>query len=799
MVARAAPRPIPERPYVLLLSESLRGVQTCAAQLAASGVETLISDARTADGMFDPLESITELLPSVTVLELGEPYLDVWPFTLARRQEPTLHPVVAVTATAPGARSLQGLVSAVLGKPVSTRALCSAVLRVLASQPPRTPEPQGPRTESAACLHLPSGTARGLKEAATLAAGLLGVRAAAIVRPSELGKPGGAPVVLAGDPAFRWDSALLDHAAGLPVPVLLGDVRNEASFRNVPSVTRGTVRFLASTPLRVSASGPSMGTLVLCDPRPRGPAHDDAFALRTLGERLAVELMAHVTAEAQAKPVAPSTGSAELVERPRFVETLQAELQARGHRLGLLWIRKESRDDVQAPAMRAKVEALVARILGRGALLTVYDDNDIAGLLRDAPRARSEEAALALQAALDEVVSGAWKVGLAIGRATDNAEALVARAVRVSRGERTVQTRPLPYADTSGQLGLVGPPAAGGTQVRGSAPGREPPPMVIQAAAIVEDGLPANTVVDGRYRLLYEIGRGGMGIVYLAEEVRLRRHVAVKVLRPEVASEPLYRDHFLREGVLLAAIDHQSVLPIYAVGEHERLPFLVTPFIDGESLADRLEAVQRGGVPAPSSAEVARICRDIAAALAALHQKGIVHRDVKPSNILLRRQSDRVLLCDFGVAVQLDEGALRGRLVAGTLGFIAPEVLKDPNAVSAQTDIYALGAVGLCLTTGANPFIGDDINSTLARQMSVPPVKHDDSTDGGLLSLLSWLVQPAQLDRPKNCEEVERAFDSIRIRLLAPARSATPTPPRQTPAARHGDVTSWARKHPTDP
>src|SRR5687768_819164 len=149
----------------------------------------------------------------------------------------------------------------------------------------------------------------------------------------------------------------------------------------------------------------------------------------------------------------------------------------------------------------------------------------------------------------------------------------------------------------------------------------------------------------GRYSIDRELGRGGMGVVYLAREVHLDRLVAIKLLPPERAATPGLRARFLREARLAAKLSHPNIIPIHAVEETGEFVFFVMSYIEGETLAQRV--LTRGPLP---SAEGARVLREVAWALAYAHGQGVVHRDIKPDNVLLEGATNRVLVADFGIA-----------------------------------------------------------------------------------------------------------------------------------------------------
>lgn len=220
----------------------------------------------------------------------------------------------------------------------------------------------------------------------------------------------------------------------------------------------------------------------------------------------------------------------------------------------------------------------------------------------------------------------------------------------------------------------------------------------------------------GRYSLDREIGRGGMGVVFLAREVHLDRLVAIKVLPPERAAEPSLRERFLREVRLAAKLSHPNIIPIHAVEERDGFVFFVMAFIDGETLTDRVR--HRGPL---SGSEGARVFREVAWALGYAHEQGFVHRDVKPDNILIERATGRVLVADFGIAAALGESSAEG--VTGTPEFMSPEqVLGQP--LDGRTDIYGLGASAFFAFSGRFPFEGDTATEILAKQVAsaAPPL-----------------------------------------------------------------------------
>jgi serine/threonine protein kinase len=233
--------------------------------------------------------------------------------------------------------------------------------------------------------------------------------------------------------------------------------------------------------------------------------------------------------------------------------------------------------------------------------------------------------------------------------------------------------------------------------------------------AHVERALSAN------YELDKEIGRGGMGIVYKARDRRLKRPVAVKLLPPELAFRSEIRSRFLKEAETAAQLSHPNIVPIYSVDEQNGLVFFVMAFVDGENLGARLHA--RGRLDPD---ETRRILKEVAEALAYAHERGVVHRDIKPDNILLCTDDDgRVMVTDFGIARAITEGA-DSRLTAtgmaiGTPAYMSPEQSMGEREVDGRSDLYALGVVGYQMLSGELPFNASSTPALLVKQISERP------------------------------------------------------------------------------
>lgn len=265
----------------------------------------------------------------------------------------------------------------------------------------------------------------------------------------------------------------------------------------------------------------------------------------------------------------------------------------------------------------------------------------------------------------------------------------------------------------------------------------------------------------GRYSLERELGRGGMGTVYLARDLRLERPVAIKALHPALAADPEACARFLREARTAAGLAHPHIVPIYSVEESEAAPLLVMAMIDGETLGARLRS--RGPLPAD---DAARVLREIAWALDHAHAHGVVHRDLTLDNILLERHTGRALLGDFGLAQRSD--TIDAGPVFGTPGYLAPELIRG-DAATPASDLYALGVVGWATLTGKLPFAGD-ASAVLAKHLMQPAPALAPFAHGASPRLVAGIMQCLAKDpdaRPASATaflgSLERAPEPIAI------------------------------------
>lgn len=298
-----------------------------------------------------------------------------------------------------------------------------------------------------------------------------------------------------------------------------------------------------------------------------------------------------------------------------------------------------------------------------------------------------------------------------------------------------------------------------------------------------------------RYADAAPLGTGGMGEVYVALDVELERRVAIKVLAAHLARDDDARRRFRREGRAAARISHPNVVAVYDVGEWEGRPFLVMEYVPGGSVA---ESAGSGPVPVP---RVLSWVRDAAGALDAAHREGVVHRDVKPANLLLDRAA-RVKVADFGIARVLEGGGptlTATGVMVGTVGYLAPEQLRD-EPVSPASDVYALAVVAYELLTGDRPFGGRSTAAEISAQLMDPPPPPSGRIPGlaavDRLFARSLATDPAE--RPATAggfaDELERGLRGVvstaaptvtssdgapTVRAVPPGAGAGPPPPRR--------------------
>src|SRR5581483_11074474 len=272
-------------------------------------------------------------------------------------------------------------------------------------------------------------------------------------------------------------------------------------------------------------------------------------------------------------------------------------------------------------------------------------------------------------------------------------------------------------------------------------------------------------LLGARYRVLEELGRGGMARVHRAEDERLGRTVAVKVLAPELGHAETFVERFHREARAVARLAHPNIVPLFDFGVQDGQPFMVLQLVEGPSLR---RVLRERGALAPE--EAARISSELAAALAHAHRRGIVHGDVKPLNVLLDRRSDTLghaLLTDFGVAQAISETARQAsakRELYGSLPYLAPEQLSGAaGGASPRADLYALGIVLYEMLTGTHPFQGHSAaeSATLRlEQEPAAPSRLNPVVPPGLDRLVARVLARDPERRYPDAETLRRALTS---------------------------------------
>jgi tRNA A-37 threonylcarbamoyl transferase component Bud32 len=229
--------------------------------------------------------------------------------------------------------------------------------------------------------------------------------------------------------------------------------------------------------------------------------------------------------------------------------------------------------------------------------------------------------------------------------------------------------------------------------------------------------VPLRTSLADRYRLERELGQGGMATVYLAEDLKHRRKVAIKVLRPELAAV-IGAERFLREIQTIATLQHPHILGLIDSGEVNGTAYYVMPFVDGESLRDRL--VREKQLPV---SDAVRLATEVASALDYAHRHGVVHRDIKPENILLH--DGRALVADFGIALAVSSAGgsrmTETGMSLGTPHYMSPEQAMGERVITGRSDVYALGAVTYEMLVGEPPFTGPTAQAIVAKVMTADP------------------------------------------------------------------------------
>lgn len=278
----------------------------------------------------------------------------------------------------------------------------------------------------------------------------------------------------------------------------------------------------------------------------------------------------------------------------------------------------------------------------------------------------------------------------------------------------------------------------------------------------------------GEYDILEVIGRGGMGIVFKGFERGLHRCVAVKVMAPHLALSVAARRRFEREAQATAAVVHPHVMAIHTVDANAKLPYLVMPYVTCESLQQRLDRQGPQDVK-----DVLRIGMQAANGLAAAHAQGLVHRDVKPANILLETNVDRVMLTDFGLARAVDDATLtRTGIIAGTPLYMSPEQANG-DVIDPRSDLFSLGSVLYAMCTGRPPFRADTTFGVLRRirEVAPRPIREINSDIPGWLEcFVMKLLAKAPAERFSSAREVASLLERCLAHVQQPTTLPLPAP-----------------------
>ncbi len=389
-----------------------------------------------------------------------------------------------------------------------------------------------------------------------------------------------------------------------------------------------------------------------------------------------------------------------------------------------------------------RAEDVVGR-WGGDKIVVLLHGTAIDGAQRFAERLRSVLAARPLELATGESLRLPVTVGIAALGPDEDAMGMLERAVNAAKQAR----------DGGGTIGRA---------VTG------PAPRI--SSQQIEIGEELRATVGGLYRLQHEISRGGMGVVYRAEDLALERQVAIKMLRPDLAEDRAFVEQLRVEAKMLARLRHPNLVQIYSFGQTGSDSYFVMELVEGEGLQQAIERHRLEGTQMPLG-EFVGVIEEIASALDALHDRGIVHRDVKPSNVIRDPFNNRAVLVDVGIARRYGQFAE----AAGTPGYVAPEVIAGREATP-RSDVYGLAATAYALLTLAPPW-GED-GDVIARQVSgvqvAPPSSHRPEIGAADVALTNALATDPQ-KRPTSAGELAA---SLRLALAVVPQMPRPDVPR---------------------
>src|SRR5690606_23627283 len=297
---------------------------------------------------------------------------------------------------------------------------------------------------------------------------------------------------------------------------------------------------------------------------------------------------------------------------------------------------------------------------------------------------------------------------------------------------------------------------------------RVPDPIVSSSDSELQARI--ERVLASQYEVVREIGRGGMGIVYLGRDLRLKRLVAIKLLPPELAYRSEIRTRFLKEAETAAQLSHPNIVPIFSVDEREGLVYFVMGFVDGQNLGQRLHQCER-----LDGEDARRVLREVADALSYAHARGVIHRDIKPDNILMSEEDGRVMVTDFGIARAITEGDSRltaTGMAIGTPAYMSPEQSAGDNQIERRSDLSSLGVVGYQMLAGEPPFVANSTPALLVKhisEMPTPVSQRVPDVPPDLASIVMRLLEKDPARRFEDATEVLQALDSRTVQAAPEA------------------------------
>lgn len=297
-------------------------------------------------------------------------------------------------------------------------------------------------------------------------------------------------------------------------------------------------------------------------------------------------------------------------------------------------------------------------------------------------------------------------------------------------------------------------------------------------SSVPADALPLAQSLDGQYQILREVGRGGMGIVFLARDLKLERLVAIKTLPPTLAADPVIRARFLREARTAAALAHPNIVPIHRADDINGTVFFVMGFVDGPSMA---QLIRDGGPLSPRTA--ISILYDVADALGYAHTAGVIHRDVKAENILVDAATSRAMVTDFGIARVAEAAPLTATgTVLGTVHYMSPEQVAG-DAVDPRSDVYSLGIAAFYALAGRFPFDSPTASAVLVAHVTRQPPALSavaPTVPRALATLVDRCLAKDPASRIQSCHEFLAELRRVEDAL----------PESDVPAPRPGTITS---------